>query len=124
MRGHDKRLLVTAFGNGKTHDFTLFKNSRLPLLPHVCCLGDSGYQGLDKQHTNSRTPHKKSKHQPLSPGQQRDNQQLAQERIVVEHVIRWLKRFRILCGPYRNRRKGFRRRFNLIAALYNAHLHL
>lgn len=46
------------------------------------------------------------------------------ERIVAEHVMRWLKRFRILAGPYRNRRKRFGLRFNLIAALYNAHLHL
>ncbi|MEM1369965.1 MAG: IS5/IS1182 family transposase, partial [Cyanobacteria bacterium P01_H01_bin.15] len=30
-----------------------------------------------------------------------------------------LKRFRILVGPYRNRSRGFGRRFNLIAAICN-----
>ena len=50
--------------------------------------------------------------------------QLARERIVAEYVIRWLKRFHILAGLYGNRRKRFGLLFNLIAALYNAHLDL
>ncbi len=87
-----------------------------------CCTGESGYQGMDKHPANHCTAHKKSKHHPLSPEQKQANRQRARERIVVEHVIAWLKRFRILAGPYRNRRKGFAPRFNLIAALYNAHL--
>jgi hypothetical protein len=39
--------------------------------------------------------------------------------MVVEHVIRRLKVFRILAGPYRNRRKRLGLRVNLIAAIYN-----
>ena len=114
-------ILATAFCSGSTHDFTLFKNSRLPLQDKTCCLADSGYQGLQKQHENSRTPYKKSTHHPLTPEQKQENKQLARERMEVEHVIGWLKRFHILCGPYRNRRKRLALRFNLIAALYNAH---
>ena len=41
---------------------------------------------------------------------------------MVEHVIRSLKIFRILAERYRNRRKRFGLRFNLIAALYNHEL--
>ena len=116
--------MATAFGTGKTHDFALFKQSRLPLLQTTCCLADSGYKGLHKHHKNSQTPHKKSKLHPLTPAQKRENRALAQARLVVEHVIGWLKRFAILRGPYRNRRQRFDLRFNLIAALYNAHLDL
>jgi len=47
---------------------------------------------------------------------------LSKERFVVEHVIRSLKIFRILAERYRNRRKRFGLRFNLIAALYNHEL--
>jgi len=117
-------LLATSFGTGKTHDFALFQASRLPLQAQTCCTGDSGYQGINKHHGNSCTPHKKSKHHPLSIEQKQANRQLASERIVAEHIIRWLKRFRLLAGPYRNRRKRFGLRFNLIAALYNTHLNL
>ncbi len=115
------RLLATAFSVGKTHDFALFKHSRSPLQAATWCLADSGYQGIDKHHPNRYTPYKKSKRYPLCPEQKRFNRELARERIRVEHVIRWLKRFRILAGPYRNRRKRLALRFNLIAALYNAH---
>lgn len=121
MQAGQRRVLATAFAKGKVHDFALFKTSRLPLQPATCCTGDSGYKGIDKQHGNSCTPHKKSKHHPLSTAQKQANRQLARARIGAEHVIRWLKRFRILAGPYRNRRKRFGLRFNLIAALYNAH---
>ena len=124
MQKGNKRILATAFWAGKTHDFTLFKASALPLQQDTCCLGDSGYQGLQNQHENSRTPYKTSKHHPLTPEQKHHNKSLSQERLLVEHVIGWLKRFRVVCGPYRNRRKRLGLRFNLIAALYNAHLDL
>ena len=44
---------------------------------------------------------------------------LARERIVIEHVNRRLKIFKILAERYRNRRRRFGLRCNLIAALYN-----
>nr|MDZ7975578.1 IS5/IS1182 family transposase [Nostoc sp. DedQUE03]MDZ8048777.1 IS5/IS1182 family transposase [Nostoc sp. DedQUE02] len=46
-------------------------------------------------------------------------QELAKIRVLGEHVNRRLKVFKILSLTYRNRRKRFSLRFNLIAALYN-----
>ncbi len=43
---------------------------------------------------------------------------------MIEHVNRRLKIFRILSERYRNRRKRFGLRFNLIAGLYNYELAL
>jgi hypothetical protein len=43
-------------------------------------------------------------------------------RIVVEHVNRRLKLFRILAERYRNRRRRFSLHFNLIAAILNFEL--
>ena len=86
------------------------------------CLADSGYLGLLKWHENSQTPHKKSKLHSLTKEQKAENRQLARERFVVEHIIRSLKIFRILSERYRNRRKRFGLRFNLIAAIYNYEL--
>jgi hypothetical protein len=87
--------------------------------PQTECLADSGYLGLRKRHGNSRLPDKKSKLHPLTKEQKRGNQQLSSERFVIEHIIRSVKIFRILAERYRNRRKRFGLRFNLIAALYN-----
>ncbi|MBE9169751.1 IS5/IS1182 family transposase, partial [Pleurocapsales cyanobacterium LEGE 06147] len=60
----------------------------------------------------------------LSYEDKKSNQELARIRVLGEHVHRKLKIFKILSLTYRNRRKRFSLRFNLIAALYNYELHL
>ncbi len=60
----------------------------------------------------------------LSKEQKQQNSQLASLRIVIEHIYRNLKIFRILSERYRNRKKRFNLRFNLIAAIYNYELYL
>jgi transposase len=117
-----KKILCVQVARGKTHDFALFKGSRLPLAPGIELLADTGYQGVDKLHANSQTPHKKSKLHPLTREQKQHNKRLAARRIVVEHLLRYLKRFRILKDTYRNRTKRFGLRLNLLAAIANLHL--
>lgn len=98
------------------------KTSKTYLREETLCLGDKGYQGIKKIHSLSVTPHKKPRKQKLSQKQKKENQNLASVRIVIEHVYRSLKIFRILSERYRNRRKRFSLRFNLIAAIYNHEL--
>lgn len=88
----------------------------------TCVLADSGYQGLHKEHANSRTPTKKPRGGELTPPQKQANRELSRERIVVENVIRHVKIFRIVAERYRNRRRRYGLRFNLIAGLYNYEL--
>lgn len=92
------------------------------MLPSIVGLSDSGFQGVVGLHANSKTPKKRSNCRPLSKQDRASNRELARERIVVEHIIRSLKVFRILSERYRNRRKRFGLRFNLIAAIYNYEL--
>jgi hypothetical protein len=87
-------------------------------------IADSGYQGLDRLHDKSRTPKKKPKKGQLTKDEKRTNRELSRKRIVVKNVIRSLKIFRILLERYRNRRRRFSLRFNLIAGLYNFELSL
>lgn len=83
---------------------------------------DTGYLGLQKIHLNTSMPKKKSKKCPLTPGEKLINRQLSSQRILNEHVIGKIKRFKIVSDKYRNRRKRFSLRFNLIAGLYNYEL--
>ena len=87
-------------------------------------LGDKGYQGIKKIHTNSRTPIKKTKNPELSQAEKVLNRLLAKERIIIENIHRSLNIFRILSSRYRNRRRRFGLRFNLIAGIYNYELSL
>jgi transposase len=117
-----KEILATDFCHGSQHDFRLFKDSCSIISPSTCVLADSGYQGLAQLHPNSQTPAKKSKLHPLSKEQKSSNRLLSQKRILIENIIRKLKIFRILSERYRNRRKRFGLRFNLIAVICNLEL--
>ena len=115
-------IIATAFANGSTHDFRLFKDNYAGMAQDILCLADTGYLGIHKFHTNSQIPAKKSKLQPLTLEQKAANRKLASQRIFCEHIIGRLKVFRILSERYRNRRKRFSLRFNLIASIYNFEL--
>lgn len=117
-----RRVICTHQTKGRMHDFELFKQSKLGLLEQTKCLGDAGYQGLEGEHANAQTPIKKPKGAELTKEQRQENRVLARERIVVENVIRHLKIFRIVAEKYRNRRRRFGLRFNLIAGFYNFEL--
>jgi hypothetical protein len=114
-----KKIICTAFSNGKQHDFRLYKESKIPIHPRVKVLADTGYQGLQKRHNNTQIPKKKTKKQPLTKEDKRTNKKLSSDRVLNENVIGLIKRFKIIADRYRNRRKRFALRFNLIAAIYN-----
>lgn len=67
-------------------------------------------------------PKKKSKKKPLTAEDKRTNRALSSQRVQNEHVIGTVKRFKIVADKYRNRRKRFGLRFNLIAGICNAEL--
>ena len=82
-------------------------------------LTDSGYTGIKKLQKNSRLPKKSSKKKPLTIEEKKQNQEISSERVANENVIGSLKRFKIISDRYRNRRKRFGLRFNLIAGIHN-----
>ncbi len=115
-------MICTKFGKGRQHDFRIFKNSKVKVVERVQVLADKGYQGIGRYHTNSCIPHKKPRNGQLTKQEKRQNKEQSRLRIRVENVIRHLKIFRILSSRYRNRRKRFSLRVNLIAGLYNYEL--
>jgi IS5 family transposase len=80
---------------------------------------DAGYQGLALIHANSLLPKKRFRNYPLSKQERKDNRRISRERILVEHAIRFVKRFRILSERYRNRRHRFVLCFSLMAGICN-----
>jgi hypothetical protein len=77
---------------------------------------------LQKIHLNTFMPKKKSKKNPLTAEDKLQNRELSSQRVLNEHVIGKLKRFKILSDKYRNRRKRFGLRLNLISGIYNYEL--
>ncbi len=119
MEKSTRKIICVHVDKGKKHDFRLFKESRLPVLKVTEIQADSGYQGIQKKHSNCKIPHKGKKKTPLTKVQKQENHLLSSSRVVVENVLRTLKIFRILAEKYRNRRKRFGLRLNLIAGIIN-----
>lgn len=113
------QIICTFFGQGRQHDFKLFQASGVHFHPHTQSLHDKGYQGMQTLHPNCRLPKKKPRNGQLTTEDKAYNRCLARERVVIEQVNRCLKIFKILAERYRNRRRRFGLRCNLIAALYN-----
>jgi hypothetical protein len=67
-------------------------------------------------------PKKKSKNNPLTKHDKIENKKISKNRILNENVIGMIKRFKIVADRYRNRRKRFGLRFNLISGIYNFEL--
>jgi hypothetical protein len=116
-----RKIYSTRGDKGRSHDFKIYKESKLHT--NAQKQADTAYKS--KAYPQIITPHKKarkSKQNPdpkLTPEQKQENRRLGKIRITVEHVIRELKVFRIVSERYRNRRKRFGLRMNLIAGLYN-----
>ncbi|WP_374936700.1 IS5 family transposase [Streptococcus anginosus] len=104
------------------HDMKLFKMSRRNIGQAGKILADSGYQGIMKMYSQAQTPRKSSKLKPLSLEDKAYNHALSKERINVENIFAKVKTFKIFSTTYRNRRKRFGLRMNLIAGIINREL--
>ena len=118
------KIICLASGKGRVHDFKLFQNSGVKVGDVIKMIADKGYQGIAKIHKLSETPIKRKKGKKLSKEEKQYNKLLNRLRVVVEHVNRRLKIFRILSSTYRNRHRRFGLRANLIAGIYNYELEL
>lgn len=119
MIDNNQRIICTAISINNVHDFKLFKKSRLPIKKETNVKVDTGYLGINSLHANTDIPKKKTKLHPLTKEDKLANKVKASARITVEHVNAKIKTFKILGETYRNRRKRFGLRFNLICALIN-----
>ena len=93
----DKRnRIYYCFGKGRSHDFKLFKASKTHIHTSIESKADTGYQGLQKLHCNTTMPKKKSKKNPLTKEDKKNNRIISSQRVSVENIIRELKIFRII----------------------------
>lgn len=119
---NSREIVAVEIRNGKVHDFRIFKESEVHIPGANPVIVDSGYQGIQKIHANTQLPQKKKKKQELPKEDKRTNKQLARDRVMNEHINGLLKRFKLFAERYRNRRKRFGLRVNLLAGIYNFEL--
>ncbi|VFH95748.1 transposase [Streptococcus pneumoniae] len=79
-------------------------------------------QGIKKMYSQAQTPRKSSKLKTLTLEDKSYNHVLSKERIKVENIFAKVKKLKIFSTSYRNRRKRFGLRMNLIAGIFNREL--
>ena len=98
-----------------------FEKDQMLLFIHsdIKSINDSGYQGLQKMHANTELSKKKNKGFSLSKSDKAYNNELPGKKALNENIITCIKRFKIVVDRYKNRRRRFGLRFNLICGIYN-----
>lgn len=121
-----KRILIlTPTKSGRRHDKRLLDKSGLPnVIPdHVAVFADTGFQGMQKDHPNTLIPKKATRNHPLTEEDKQNNRIISGLRIVAEHAIGGMKRFKAAADIYRNRIRNTDDRLTLVSAgLWNLHL--
>lgn len=120
-------LVVSPTKNGKMHDKKqLDKEGGLDNIPpDVTIWTDTGFQGIRKALKNNNDvmmPKKKPRGGSLTTEEKEENKAISSIRIVVEHAICGLKRFRCLTDVYRNKNGVDDMFIFLSAGLWNFHL--
>ena len=116
---HSRQILSIEIGTGREHDIQLAKRTLKLLSSYRYVMTDLGYYGLPECGFKLLMPIKKVKNMTKCKEVKAFNKIVSRYRIKIEHINCQLKHFKILSGKYRNRRKRFGLRMNLIAALVN-----
>lgn len=112
---------------GKEHDFQIVKDTRLPdhIPKKVRIRMDTGFQGFLREFPGHAVsmPRKKPKGRTLCKTFKEQNRRKSRIRILVEHAIGGVKRFRIVADVFRNKQENVDDRAMVIACgLWNYHL--
>jgi DDE superfamily endonuclease len=94
-----------AHKKGKRHDYDVYKKDH-PIIPkQVVTVVDLGYLGIEKDYPEqlSALPCKKKRNHSLSEEEKEYNKFHSKKRIVIEHTICRLKKYRILADIFRNK---------------------
>jgi len=106
---------------GKRHDYDVYKKDH-PVTPkQVVNVMDLGYVGIEKDFPEqlSALPYKKKRNQDLSPEEKNYNRIHSKKRIVIEHTICRLKKYRIMNDVFRNRLRKYDRISDIVSGLVN-----
>jgi len=112
----------TKHKNGKKHDYDLFKKTGPPPIPPKIELGvDLGYYGIEEDYPdlNVKIPVKKPKGKELTHKEKRYNKKQRKARVIVEHTISRMKKFRIMGQEFRNRLTRYDTMTSIVSGLVN-----
>jgi DDE superfamily endonuclease len=107
---------------GRKHDYNVYKKNHPELPKNVVRLFDLGFLGVEKDYPKHKSslPIKKEKGcSELTVHQKEYNHNHSQKRVVIEHAICKLKKYRIMTDVFRNRLRKYDKASDIISGLVN-----
>jgi hypothetical protein len=97
------------YKKGRKHDYDIYKSNHSVIPKQVVNVVDLGYLGIEKDFPDqlSALPYKKKRNRFLSDDEKEYNKIHSKKRIVVEHTISRLKKYRIISDIFRNKLRKY-----------------
>lgn len=118
-------LLVSPTKPGRRHDKNCADRINLAetVPKHVGIWEDSAFQGMQHKHPNTVIAKRARKNRPLTGAEKEENRVISSFRVVAEHAIGGMKRYRVMTDTLRNKIGVFDDRVAVVtAAIWNYHL--
>jgi DDE superfamily endonuclease len=112
----------TGHEKGKRHDYDIYKKNHPAAPKQVVSVFDLGYIGVEKdfpEQMSSLPNRKKRSQKDLSHEEKEHNQNHSRKRIVIEHTICRMKKYRIMGDIFRNRLRNYDRISDIVSGLVN-----
>ena len=112
---------IIRYKKGRRHDYDVYKENH-PITPKdVLNVFDLGYLGVEKDFPEqmSSIPIRKKRNRDLSHEEKEYNKNHSKERIVIEHTICRVKKYRIMSDIFRNKLRKYNKVSDIVAGLVN-----
>ena len=109
------------YKKGRRHDYDIYKKNHPSIPKKVVNVFDLGYLGVETDFLEqlSTIPHRKKRNLELSQEEKEYNMNHSKKRIVIEHTICRLKKYRIMSDIFRNRLRKYNRISDIVTGLVN-----
>jgi hypothetical protein len=106
---------------GRKHDYDIYKSNHLVTTKEVVTVVDLGYLGIEKDFPDqlSALPYRTKRKQDLSQEEKEYNKIHSRRRIVIEHTICKLKKYKIMSDTFRNILRKHNRISDIVTGLVN-----
>ncbi|HXT84882.1 MAG TPA: transposase family protein [Verrucomicrobiae bacterium] len=106
---------------GKRHDYDIYKENHPINLKQVVNVFDLGYLGVETDFPEqiSSIPNRKQRNPEMSHEEKEYNKSHVKKRIVIEHTICRLKKYRIMSDVFRNKLRKYNRISDIVTGLVN-----
>ena len=111
----------TGYKKGRRHDYGIYKKNHPATPKQVVNVFDLGYLGVEKDFPQqlSSLPNRKNRNQKISEEERCYNKDHSKRRIVIEHTICRLKKYRILADIFRNKLRRYNKMSDIVSGLVN-----